>query len=98
MGFEESVGVAESVYDAADIEGVGAESAEAELVEEADGSVGIAGFSAELVDASRPMDSIGDADEFYVVVLRIVCYWVFALRRRRRSGEVSFSRGIMREK
>lgn len=42
MRFRKTIGITESVENAADVEGVGAEAAEAELVEKAECGVGIA--------------------------------------------------------
>lgn len=72
MGFFKAIGVAESVDDAADIEGVRPEAAAAELLEEAEGGVGVAVDGAELVDASCPMCCVGNSDDFKFVGF---CCW-----------------------
>lgn len=46
VGFSKAFGMAESVENAADIEGVGSEAAAAELVEETEAGVGVAVGSA----------------------------------------------------
>lgn len=50
VGFIEAVGVAESVDDAAEVEGVGTVTVKAEAVEEAEGFVDVAVGGAEAVD------------------------------------------------